>query len=386
MAAAGSAASGQDMLSGSAGAAASSLLTNLFDNQSLGQTPEEKEAHRNLLLTLVAGLSESLGGDTPSATASGLFALDNNASLSLLNWPTRFVASEQSGRTVIRKLTGNLSLDIQNRACDWINEKIDVGFFDQGAKLKNGTFIVKDGYYLTDTTLGNVASWENFALFLADSRTPVSMMDDRYMNYMFQVYREQNNLTWKEIGEPLMAYATGAGDLAKGAFAPSNVKPPLPEYYTANKYNPYPKPVTEPPVEPAKVEMKGQLQTQPQTTNGGNAADVTSTVEPVARIAPGSLPATEEASLSQTIKHIDAGTKPTGSLAKKWGTKFKNWNGDLPGAKGEASPYVEYRVAPTTGNSGAGPLRVVVNQETGAMYYTWTHYGDMGMPAFVRIR
>ena len=106
----------------------------------------------------------------------------------------------------------------------------------------------------------------------------------------------------------------------------------------------------------------------------------------IARITPGSLPAAEEASLLKTLGHIDAGTKPTGPVAVKWGTQFENRLGDLPGAKGAASPYLEYRVAPPAATSGAGTLRVVVNKQTGEMYYTWTHYGGAGKPAFVQIR
>jgi ribonuclease len=124
--------------------------------------------------------------------------------------------------------------------------------------------------------------------------------------------------------------------------------------------------------------------------NEGRAPDETADQAPddarPARIAPGSLPASEEAALSQTLKHIDAGTKPPGPLAKRWGIQFKNWQGDLPGARGPTSPYREYRVSPPAGVTGAGPYRVVVNKETGEMYYTWTHYGDSGNPAFVQIR
>lgn len=106
----------------------------------------------------------------------------------------------------------------------------------------------------------------------------------------------------------------------------------------------------------------------------------------IARIAPGSLPAAEEAAALSTLRHIDAGTKPTGDLAKKWGTQFKNWSGDLPGAQGGNSPYREYRVAPSAGTTGAGTNRIVVNSQTGEVYYTWTHYGDTSKPAFVQIR
>lgn len=106
----------------------------------------------------------------------------------------------------------------------------------------------------------------------------------------------------------------------------------------------------------------------------------------IARIVPGSLPAAEEAAVLSSLSHIDAGTVPAGALAKKWGATFKNWAGDLPGASGAASPYLEYRVAPTAGMTGAGTNRIVVNSQTGEMYYTWTHYGDAAMPAFVKIR
>lgn len=98
------------------------------------------------------------------------------------------------------------------------------------------------------------------------------------------------------------------------------------------------------------------------------------------------LPAEELSALKSTMSHIDAGTKPTGSLSKKWGTTFKNWANDLPGKNGADSPYREYRVAPGPGEAGAGTRRIVVNKETGAVYYTWTHYGDTGNPPFVRIR
>ncbi len=106
----------------------------------------------------------------------------------------------------------------------------------------------------------------------------------------------------------------------------------------------------------------------------------------IARITPGSLPAAEEAAVLQTLTHIEAGTTPGGALANRWGIPFKNWAGDLPGARGATSPYLEYRVAPPPGTSGAGQLRLVKNQSTGEIYYTWTHYGDMGTPAFVKIR
>ena len=105
----------------------------------------------------------------------------------------------------------------------------------------------------------------------------------------------------------------------------------------------------------------------------------------VPRITPGSLPPAEESELLKTMSHIDSNTKPSGPLAKKWGSPFKNWKGDLPGAKGPQSPYQEYRVA-TPGVNSAGKLRMVVNKATGEMYYTWSHYGDAGPVPFVKVR
>ena len=111
----------------------------------------------------------------------------------------------------------------------------------------------------------------------------------------------------------------------------------------------------------------------------------------ICRITPGSLPPDEEKALADTLGHIDNGTEPPPPTNKKWGTPFENRNDPngvprLPGGQDSASPYQEYRVAPPPGTGGAGPLRVVQDSTTGNTYYTWTHYGDSGVPAFVQIR
>lgn len=87
-----------------------------------------------------------------------------------------------------------------------------------------------------------------------------------------------------------------------------------------------------------------------------------------------------------TLKHIDAGTVPQGGTRLKWGDRFENRLRDLPGGQYHQSPHREYRVAPPPGTSNAGKRRIVVDGSSGAVYYTWTHYGDSGAPAFVRIR
>jgi RHS repeat-associated protein len=107
----------------------------------------------------------------------------------------------------------------------------------------------------------------------------------------------------------------------------------------------------------------------------------------VARLTPGSLPAEEEAALLQSLQHLDAGTVPTGPTATKWGTPFANNEGHLPGQAGaRPTPYSEHRVAPAPGQSGAGARRLVYDRASGRLYYTWTHYGQAGDPAFLRVR
>lgn len=73
------------------------------------------------------------------------------------------------------------------------------------------------------------------------------------------------------------------------------------------------------------------------------------------------------------------------ALSEKWGTQFKNGTDDLPGDKGPTSPCQEYRVAPSPGVTGADTNRIVVNNQTGGMYYIRTHYGYTGNPAVVQI-
>ena len=106
-----------------------------------------------------------------------------------------------------------------------------------------------------------------------------------------------------------------------------------------------------------------------------------SSTKGVSWIAPNSLPFEEEQSLLNTLKYIDSNTKPSGNLAKRWGINFGNYQGYLPNGK-----YKEYRVSPPVGTRNDGPRRIVKNVNTGELYYTWTHYGDAGNPAFVRIR
>jgi guanyl-specific ribonuclease Sa len=102
-------------------------------------------------------------------------------------------------------------------------------------------------------------------------------------------------------------------------------------------------------------------------------------------ITPGSLPDEEAEAIQNSLSHLDAGTQPPDIDPRGWGRVFRNNAGDLPGTPG-AGGYREYDVHPAPGILNRGPRRLVVSDSGGSIYYTWTHYGDSGLPAFVRIR
>ncbi|KTB92291.1 hypothetical protein AO073_10460 [Pseudomonas syringae ICMP 11293] len=79
VACAGAAASNQSCGSGAAGAAASSLLTGLFSQSSPDESEEQREAKRNLIVSLVTGLAATSASIDPTAanTSAGA-AVDNN--------------------------------------------------------------------------------------------------------------------------------------------------------------------------------------------------------------------------------------------------------------------------------------------------------------------
>lgn len=62
---------------------------------------------------------------------------------------------------------------------------------------------------------------------------------------------------------------------------------------------------------------------------------------------------------------------------------YENRNDLLPGSTGVNSPYVELRVQ-KTGNGNVN--RIVIDEKTGDIFYSNTHYGDTGTPAFYQIK
>jgi len=77
VACAGAIAGSQSCGSGALGAAASSLLTNLFLDTP-NESAEQKEAKRNLIATLVAGIAAAADNALPTATNAAIAATDNN--------------------------------------------------------------------------------------------------------------------------------------------------------------------------------------------------------------------------------------------------------------------------------------------------------------------
>ncbi|WP_235399585.1 hemagglutinin repeat-containing protein [Pseudomonas ogarae] len=79
VACAGAAASSQSCGSGAAGAAASSLLTGLFSEASPDESEAQREAKRNLIVSLVTGLAATSSSlDPATATSAAGAAVDNN--------------------------------------------------------------------------------------------------------------------------------------------------------------------------------------------------------------------------------------------------------------------------------------------------------------------
>ena len=96
----------------------------------------------------------------------------------------------------------------------------------------------------------------------------------------------------------------------------------------------------------------------------------------------------EQDAVNDALTCRDNGTVPALSHPNnmKWGAAFNNNDGDLPGAAG-AGGYREYYVEKDpTDVTYHGSRRLVVKSSNNNVYYTWTHYGDNGKPAFVRIR
>jgi hypothetical protein len=102
----------------------------------------------------------------------------------------------------------------------------------------------------------------------------------------------------------------------------------------------------------------------------------------------------EQASLTSGLTALLAGSD---NANDKDGNKIlerriahDNRSGHLPGARGVIA-YMEYGITPPTGVGWPAKRRLVADttkpdRSDWPIYYTWTHYGDDGTPAFVRIQ
>jgi hypothetical protein len=96
----------------------------------------------------------------------------------------------------------------------------------------------------------------------------------------------------------------------------------------------------------------------------------------------------EKTAVENALNAYDGGTVPvlTHPNGMKWGDAYGNRDGSLPGKRG-AGGYREYYVQKRTGDpTYHGSRRLVRHSTSGRFYYTKTHYGDNGKPAFRRIR
>ena len=98
--------------------------------------------------------------------------------------------------------------------------------------------------------------------------------------------------------------------------------------------------------------------------------------------------ANEQQAVTAALAELDAGRIHVPGVCENRGD-HENWAGDLPGAR-NVVPYREQGIQPPTAH-WPGRRRLVVDESVAEpakrrVYYTWTHYGQHGAPAFVRIR
>jgi hypothetical protein len=87
----------------------------------------------------------------------------------------------------------------------------------------------------------------------------------------------------------------------------------------------------------------------------------------------------EQACLNRAMIALENGT-----LARR--DDHANREGNLPGLRNVAGQYNEYLVERATGTTYPGARRLVRGIANDFVYYTWTHYGEQGSPAFVRVK
>ena len=87
----------------------------------------------------------------------------------------------------------------------------------------------------------------------------------------------------------------------------------------------------------------------------------------------------EQACLNRAMSALEKGTLPLRD-------DHTNREGNLPGLRNTGGQYNEYLVERAEKTSAPGARRLVKSIADGFVYYTWTHYGSEGTPAFVRVK
>jgi guanyl-specific ribonuclease Sa len=89
-----------------------------------------------------------------------------------------------------------------------------------------------------------------------------------------------------------------------------------------------------------------------------------------------------EATAVNEILEAFGNGEATSPFGGKWNEYHGNNGGDLPGVRGGGG-YAEFYVRAAPGTPGWGLRRLVRNDASGRWYYSRTHYGSTGNPAFV---
>jgi hypothetical protein len=91
----------------------------------------------------------------------------------------------------------------------------------------------------------------------------------------------------------------------------------------------------------------------------------------------------ERAAVVEALDALKDSTK-SHTFARKWGDDHGNSEGNLPGTPGLGG-YTEYYVRRAPGQPAPGARRLVKHTRSGFVYYSATHYGKEGPPAFVKV-
>ena len=128
----------------------------------------------------------------------------------------------------------------------------------------------------------------------------------------------------------------------------------------------------------AAAQLAGTAAARQQLINEGRMASNRTVIQAETRAG---LAGNEKTAVEEILKAI-----ADGDTVSPFGGKFNDYHGnnggDLPGVRGGGG-YAEYYVRKAPGDAGWGARRLVQNLASHRWYYSRTHYGANGQPAFV---